>query len=185
MSITLTKLIEITEDGQFRCLICKVLLTDNSVRDHCIRVHFPIKKTSKKRKSKKKAEEQPKAIAPPPPILMQNQAAVPPSVVPRGMCNVNPEMVPNVAQTVDTFMSWNKIIPVRENSTSQESADSPVLKLFMALQNTFKLLRPETQLEVYKQLNSTIVDAYFKDQMIPQGNTGKFTFNIFKGSFNQ
>lgn len=189
MEFNISKLIQITEDGRFRCLICRVLLTDNSVRDHCLRVHFPIKKSSKRRRNKPKVKEQPKTIMtapPPPPIVMQNQAPVPPlpPVNPSGMFNViNPGIVPTtVSQAVDSFVSWNQ--NVQANSANQEKVDSPVLKLFMALQNTFMLLRPETQHEVYKQLNATIIDAYFKDQMMPQGS-GKFTFNIFKGSFNQ
>lgn len=42
---------------------------------------------------------------------------------------------------------------------------SPVPDMFHALQTTFDLLRPPTQHEVMKQLTTTIIDAFYRDQV--------------------
>lgn len=47
----------------------------------------------------------------------------------------------------------------------------PVGEMFHALQSTFELLRPETQQEVMKQLTTTFIDAFYRDQENNSDNT--------------
>lgn len=78
-----------------------------------------------------------------------------------------PQPVPTTTQVMShsiTAAPSSVIVPAAADKPKSVAA-SGVADMFTALQTTFELLRPQTQQDVMKKLTTTVIDAFYRDQV--------------------